>query len=118
MTNLLIVGLFAGVGALLRRNFTVFFKNKVTKKFGYLATFAINVLGSILIVLFFKLSKMDLILNPVSYLALTSGLLGGLTTFSTFNSELVNLWYQKRFLEFGCYFGGTYLASAFLIYLL
>lgn len=104
MLMYLLLGCAAGIGALIRRNFTVWFKDKVSLKHGNWATFLINMVGIALIVVLFK----KLPLNTPSYEILAVGGLGGLTTYSTFNSELVNFFAQKRYLHFCLYFVITY----------
>lgn len=86
-----LIGIASGVGTLCRRNLTTFLNVKRYFKNSFVATLLINVSGSFLLGLFAK--------NYGSWWAyplLGTGLMGGYTTFSTFNSELVNLIKQKK----------------------
>lgn len=56
-----------------------------------LATFLVNVLGCLLIGLFYALSEKGNLLTPEWRIALTTGFCGGFTTFSTFSYENMNL---------------------------
>lgn len=46
MSLVLLVGAAAGVGALVRRNFTVFFRKHVSQRNAFIATMFINIVGS------------------------------------------------------------------------
>ncbi|WP_232379829.1 fluoride efflux transporter CrcB [Polyangium fumosum] len=52
-------------------------------------TLAVNVLGSFLLALLFQLSRSATWLGPTLQVALGAGFLGGFTTYSTFNLEVV-----------------------------
>ena len=52
-------------------------------------TLAVNVVGSLLLALLFELSRSTTWLGPTLQLALGAGMVGGLTTYSTFNLEVV-----------------------------
>lgn len=55
------------------------------------ATLTVNVVGSFLIGVLMYLGLNTELLPPVARLTLTTGLLGGLTTYSTFNYETLEL---------------------------
>jgi CrcB protein len=52
-------------------------------------TLAVNVLGSFFLGLIMHLGVVTSILSPTLRLALTTGVLGGFTTYSTFNYETI-----------------------------
>jgi len=54
-----------------------------------LGTFAVNVIGSFLIGAIMQFGMNSTLLSPLSRLALTTGVLGGFTTYSTFSYETV-----------------------------
>ncbi len=56
-----------------------------------LGTLLVNVLGCLLIGLFYALAEKGTIASPEIRLLLTTGLCGGFTTFSTFSYESLNL---------------------------
>lgn len=55
------------------------------------ATIAINVVGSFLLVFIMQLSLTSSALSPETRLFLTTGALGGFTTYSSFNYEAIKL---------------------------
>src|ERR1051325_4683798 len=68
-----------------------------------LGTFIVNIIGCLLIGLFYALSEKGNLLTPEWRLALTTGLCGGFTTFSTFAYENMNLLRTGDYLYFGLY---------------
>ncbi|MRG95523.1 fluoride efflux transporter CrcB [Polyangium spumosum] len=52
-------------------------------------TLAVNIAGSFLLALLFQLSRSVTWLSPTLQMALGAGFMGGFTTYSTFNLELV-----------------------------
>lgn len=56
-----------------------------------LATFAVNVFGSFLIGVFYALSLKSSRFDPAIWLLLTTGIMGGFTTFSSFSLEFMIL---------------------------
>ncbi len=87
MINILMVFIGGGIGATLRHLCNYFFMGSLS----YWITFLINILGSLLIGLLsgFFLNYTN-IPSEVKLLIVT-GLLGGFTTFSTFQLELITL---------------------------
>lgn len=63
-----------------------------------LGTLTANIIGGFLMGLFISLSKNHLFLPEAIRLAITTGFLGGLTTFSTFSAETVTLLLHKEYL--------------------
>ncbi|HRH47504.1 MAG TPA: fluoride efflux transporter CrcB [Panacibacter sp.] len=68
-----------------------------------LGTFVVNILGCFLIGLFYTLSEKTNFISPDWRLALTTGLCGGFTTFSTFGYENMNLLKTGNYLYFSLY---------------
>lgn len=58
------------------------------------ATLAVNVIGSFLIALVVELSLRTTGISANAKLALTTGFLGGLTTYSSFNNESLTLFFD------------------------
>ena len=88
--KLISVFIGGGIGAILRFLASVF-SNRLFSTPIY-GTFCVNIIGCFLIGLFwgFILNKADSI-PQITKLFIVSGLLGGLTTFSTFNLEVFEL---------------------------
>lgn len=100
----LLVALGAGLGASLRFILTTWFKQHVQRTFPW-ATLIINLFGSFLLGLLVGLN-----LPTNLYQILGIGLMGGFTTFSTFNVELLALSrnhpHQLAPYAFASYLGG------------
>lgn len=70
-------------------------------------TLAVNVLGSFLLGLLMEVSRTTGVLPPTLRLALTTGLLGGFTTYSSFNYETLRFFHQDAWLPGFLYLGAT-----------
>ncbi|MGK3150262.1 fluoride efflux transporter FluC [Staphylococcus shinii] len=110
MINCLLIMLGGGIGAVIRGFITNFCNHKFNSKLP-VATPIVNIGGSFIIgLLLGSLLKLDWI-EPF----LIVGILGGLTTFSTLSSELVQLlMFKKKFVYFITYsalqYGVSFLA--------
>ncbi|MEG0372370.1 MAG: CrcB family protein [Enterococcus sp.] len=89
MIETVLVGSGAAIGAMLRFTLNNYFESQ-TKRLPR-STFFINLTGSLLLGIFFGLH-----LSDSMYLFLGTGVMGGYTTFSTFNFELFILWKNDR----------------------
>ena len=98
----LIIFAGSGVGGVLRYFIQKFFIDAgfVTFPAG---TFIVNIAGCFLIGLFEALAAKNNLLSPEWRLALTTGLCGGFTTFSTFANENINLLHNGDYLYFSFY---------------
>ncbi|MFD1417755.1 fluoride efflux transporter FluC [Companilactobacillus keshanensis] len=102
MINSLLVGFGAGLGAYIR-NFLMQTSNKIKIDFPFM-TLLINILGS------FALGYLTAsVRDKRMLLFLGTGICGGFTTFGTFNMELSQLWFQRRFFSCILYFSLTYI---------
>lgn len=61
-------------------------------------TLAVNVLGSFLLGLLMQVALTTDLLSPTARLALTTGVMGGFTTYSTFNYETLQYFQQDDWL--------------------
>ena len=82
--NFLLVGAGGAAGSMARYGVGYVFSKLTTSSFP-LATFTINVVGSLLIGILFGLSARNQWLQMGGMLLLASGFCGGFTTFSTFD---------------------------------
>jgi len=89
MQQFFIVGVGSFLGGGLRYLISVFFNQKVNPDFPY-ATLSVNLLGCLLIGVFYGLFEKSVINNDWK-LFLTTGLCGGFTTFSAFSNESLEL---------------------------
>lgn len=105
--KILVVALGGAAGSLLRYGLGVLFQVP-----GWpIATWMANVLGSFCIGLFYVWGKEAGILTPGWYLLLTTGLMGGFTTFSAFSLEIVEFLLQGHAAKAGLYAGVSLMAG-------
>ena len=90
MQKLLIVGIGGFIGCCLRYLITSYSPKIFGTQLPY-GTLIVNVIGGILIGLVMDFSIKSDVISPNLKLFLTTGLMGGLTTFSTFSYETINL---------------------------
>lgn len=104
-----------GIGCFLGGCFRLFFSNQWNKsnRSFPLGTFIANVLGAFLIGIFFSLFSQKL---PTLYLFLATGFCGGLTTFSTFNFEVINDFTNGNNIESFYYWIGSFFFSILAVY--
>lgn len=90
MKQLFYVGIGGFIGACLRYIISLYSAKLLGSQLPY-GTLIVNVLGGILIGLIMELSLTTNLISPNLKLFLTTGIMGGLTTFSTFSYETVTL---------------------------
>ena len=97
MKTIFYIALGGGLGSVLRYLTTVFMNKYVQGAFPY-ATFTTNIIGCLLIGLFFGyLEKQNAISHDLKFFLIT-GLCGGYTTFSAFSNENVQLLQSNQIL--------------------
>lgn len=89
IVGIVVIFVGGGVGSVLR--FLVSFLSKKSCWIPFLGTFVVNILGCFFIGYLFAHILYKGTFHPVLRLFLMTGLLGGLTTFSTFNLEVFEL---------------------------
>lgn len=89
MLQVLLIGLAGGLGTLARYGIGVWAGKALGTGFPY-GTFIVNVAGCFLIALVSELAIL-MIVSPNLRLILTTGFMGGLTTYSSFNNETTSL---------------------------
>lgn len=102
MQNILAVFLGGGIGAVFRFLTGMF----MIRQFSFnlpVATFLVNIIGSFIIGFLYVFFIDKPAMNPALKFALTVGFCGGLTTFSTFSLELVEMLKNAQFLHAGVY---------------
>lgn len=91
---MIITGIGAAIGALVRYNLTAFIKGKLGTNFP-IATLIINLTGAFLL---------GIVKDTEFALLVGTGILGGYTTFSTYNVELLTLIRNKAWSKTCSYF--------------
>lgn len=86
----LIVGLGGFLGASLRYLISIFAAKNLGSNFPY-GTLIANILGALLIGFIMEFSMDSALISPNMKLFLTTGIMGGLTTFSTFSYETISM---------------------------
>ncbi|WP_170999588.1 fluoride efflux transporter FluC [Paucilactobacillus kaifaensis] len=102
------IGLAAGLGACARLAIMKLFNHSNHfKKFTFpVSTFLINISGSIILAALFWHFSQTWVIKILS-----TGFLGGFTTFSTFNNELIMLWQNKHYSTCLIYGIATYMGG-------
>lgn len=91
---MIITGIGAAIGALVRYNLTAFIKGKLGTNFA-IATLIINLTGAFLL---------GIVKDTEFALLVGTGILGGYTTFSTYNVDLLTLIRNKAWSKACSYF--------------
>lgn len=97
LQKIIYVGIGGFIGAAIRYIVTVQ-SAKIINSNMPLGTLIVNVVGGFLIGVIMELSMSTDLISPNLKLFLTTGIMGGLTTFSTFSYETINLIYDGRYL--------------------
>ena len=90
MQKIIYVGIGGCIGAAIRYLITIY-SSKLFNSSIPLGTLMANVLGGFLIGAIMEISMSTDLISPHLKLFLTTGVMGGLTTFSTFSYETINL---------------------------
>lgn len=106
MKELFYIFLGGGTGSVLRYSIHLLIKNRELSTAFPWATFSVNLIGSLLIGLFYTLST-KLTLTQEIRLLLTVGLCGGFTTFSTFSYENLTLLKEGMYSTFILYISSS-----------
>ena len=115
MLNILSVFLGGGIGATIRYLTTKLCLHYF--KIGYPATFIVNITGCFLIGFIFGITTNKIQFSHNITLFLTTGLLGGLTTFSTFSLEGMLFLKEGKYLHFLIYTLSSIIIGFAAIYL-
>lgn len=97
MLKILCVGFGGFLGASLRYLISIHSTKIFGNHFPY-GTLIVNILGGLLIGIIMELSITTQAITPNMRLFLTTGILGGLTTFSTFSFETINLITEGKYI--------------------
>jgi fluoride exporter len=99
---LFIIGSGSFLGGVSRYLVSRFIQNSIISSFPF-GTFVVNIVGCLLIGLFYGLSERSNFMSVELRMFLTIGFCGGFTTFSTFANENLALLRESDFLYFALY---------------
>ena len=91
------IGIGGFIGALLRFYIAGFIARSAGDEFSFLGTMAVNLIGCLAIGVLMTIAARPGLLSPIMQKCLLTGLLGSLTTFSTFAMESLNLMQAGHF---------------------
>ena len=97
LQRIIYVGIGGGIGAVIRYWVTKQSANLFNSSIP-IGTLIVNVVGGFLIGMIYELSMSTDLISPNLKLFLTTGIMGGLTTFSTFSYETISLISDGRFI--------------------
>jgi fluoride exporter len=100
--SILIVGIGGFIGTVLRYLTSLYFQENVMSTFPW-STFTVNMVGSLLIGIFFGISEKGNVLAPDIRLFLTVGLCGGFTTFSSLANDAFILMQGREWFKLSLY---------------
>jgi CrcB protein len=98
MTRVLLIALAGALGTLTRYGVGVWAGRALGTSFPY-GTFLVNVAGCFLIALVSQIALSTTLISPTLRLTLTTGFMGGLTTYSSFNYETTTLLRERAWAE-------------------
>jgi len=99
MVKIIYVGIGGFIGASLRYLVSITVPKYIKTVFP-LSTLLVNMAGAVLIGLIMQLSIRFSFISPNMKLFLVTGILGGLTTFSTFSYETITLYQSGKYILF------------------
>jgi CrcB protein len=111
LSNFLMVAIGAALGVLARVLTTNWIKRRWTNTFP-LATFSVNILGSLVLGIITGLS-----FGSNFSLLVGTGFLGSFTTFSTFNVENIELLRKKQYKYLLSYLSSSYILGIIVVFL-
>lgn len=113
--SILIVGFGGFIGTVARFLTSRYFQENIASVFPW-STFIINIIGSLLIGIFYGISEKGDFMSPDIRLFLTVGICGGFTTFSTFSNDAFLLLKQEEWLRFAFYTSMSFFLGLLAVY--
>jgi len=115
LRSILIVGFGGFIGTVARFLTSRYFQENIASVFPW-STFTINIIGSLLIGIFYGISEKGDFMSPDVRLFLTVGICGGFTTFSTFSNDAFLLLKQEEWLRFAFYTSMSFFLGLVAVY--
>ena len=116
LKSLLIVGTGGFVGTVLRFLVSRYFQENTFSLFPW-GTFTVNIIGSLLIGIFYGMSERGNLLSPEARMFLTVGICGGFTTFSSLTNDAFMLLQEKEWLKVSLYASMSFFLGLVAVYL-
>lgn len=116
LKNIIIVAIGSGIGGVVRYLLSKVIQGSILTSFP-IGTLVVNLLGCLLIGIFYGLFDRGALLNPNLKLLLTVGFCGGFTTFSTFMNEGLQLFRSDNILYGALYAGGSVFLGLLAVFL-
>jgi len=116
LKSLLIVGTGGFVGTILRFLVSRYFQENTFSLFPW-GTFTVNIIGSLLIGIFYGMSERGNLLSPEIRIFLTVGICGGFTTFSSLTNDAFMLLQEKEWLKVSLYASLSFFLGLVAVYL-
>ncbi len=113
---IILVGLGGGVGSIFRY-LTSVVATKYFQTIFPLGTFAVNIIGCLIVGILLGLFERQQLTNPDLKLLFITGFCGGYTTFSAFASENINLFQSGNSLTAFVYIASSVLISLFAVFI-
>lgn len=115
LKTILIVGFGGFIGTIARFLTSRYFQENIASVFPW-STFTINIIGSLLIGIFYGISEKGDFMSSDVRLFLTVGICGGFTTFSTFSNDAFLLLKQEEWLRFAFYSSMSFFLGLLAVY--
>lgn len=115
LKTILIVGFGGFIGTVARFLTSRYFQENIASVFPW-STFTINIIGSLLIGIFYGISEKGDFMSSDVRLFLTVGICGGFTTFSTFSNDAFLLLKQEEWLHFAFYSSMSFFLGLLAVY--
>ncbi len=115
LKTLFIAGAGGFLGTVLRFLVSRYFQENTATLFPW-GTFSVNILGSLLIGIFYGISERGHILSPDVRIFLTVGLCGGFTTFSSLTNDAFFLMQEKEWMKLSIYTALSFFLGLLAVY--
>ena len=114
--SLLIAGTGGFIGTVLRFLVSRYFQENTFSLFPW-GTFTVNIIGSLMIGIFYGMSERGNLLSPEIRIFLTVGICGGFTTFSSLTNDAFMLLQEKEWLKVSLYASLGFFLGLVAVYL-
>lgn len=116
LKSILIAGTGGFIGTVLRFLVSRYFQENAFSLFPW-GTFTVNIVGSLLIGIFYGMSERGNMLSPDIRIFLTVGICGGFTTFSSLSNDAFILLQEKDWLKLSLYASLSFFLGLVAVYL-